>query len=119
IHCQVRMKYRVAVLDSPNGAILSEVQTFRGKFDSTHAALYYPWPKIIDPTDLAGRREIVVPPSGFVAGVYARSDVAHGVSKAPANEVAMGAIDLELLLNKSQQDLLNPLGINCLRFFTN
>jgi hypothetical protein len=116
-HCQVRMKYRVAVLDSPNNEILSEVQAFRGKFDSTHAALYYPWPKIIDPTDIAGRREIVVPPSGFVAGVYARSDVAHGVSKAPANEIPFGAIDLELLLNKSQQEILNPLGINCLRFF--
>lgn len=118
-HCQVRMKYRVAVLDAPNNMIISEVQNFRGKFDSTHAALYYPWPKIVDPTDTAGRREIVVPPSGFAAGVYARSDVAHGVSKAPANEVALGAIDLELLLNKSQQDILNPLGINCLRFFPN
>ncbi len=118
-HCQVRMKYRVAVLDSPNDMVISEVQGFRGKFDSTHAALYYPWPRIVDPTDTAGRREIVVPPSGFVAGVYARSDVAHGVSKAPANEVALGAIDLELLLNKSQQDILNPLGINCLRFFPN
>jgi hypothetical protein len=71
----------------------------------------------MDPLDLDGRREIIVPPAGFVAGIYARSDVANGVSKAPANEVAIGAIDLELLLNKAQQDVLNPIGVNCFRFF--
>jgi phage tail sheath protein FI len=116
-HCEIRMKYRIAVLDAPNNFIVSEVQAFRGKFDSSYAALYYPWEKIIDPLDPDARREIVVPPSGFVAGIYARSDVAYGVSKAPANEVAIGAIDLELLLNKAQQDVLNPVGINCFRFF--
>jgi uncharacterized protein len=116
-HCEIRMKYRVALLDSPNDAIVSEVQAFRGKFDSSYAALYYPWLKIVDPLDPDGRREIVVPPSGYVAGICARSDIAHGVSKAPANEVALGAIDLELLLNKAQQDVLNPVGINCFRFF--
>lgn len=116
-HCEIRMKYRIAVLDAPNNFIVSEVQNFRGKFDSSYAALYYPWPKIMDPTDLDNRREIVVAPSGFVAGIYARSDVANGVSKAPANEVALGAIDLELLLNKAQQDVLNPIGVNCFRFF--
>jgi len=116
-HCEIRMKYRVAVLDAPNNFVVSEVQNFRGKFDSSYAALYYPWPKIIDPLDPDGRREIVVAPSGFVAGIYARSDIANGVSKAPANEVALGAIDLELLLNKAQQDVLNPIGINCFRFF--
>jgi hypothetical protein len=118
-HCEIRMKYRVALLDSPDNSIVSEVQTFRGKFDSSYAALYYPWIKIINPLDLDGRQEIVVPPSGYVAGICARSDVLHGVSKAPANEVALGAIDLELLLNKAQQDILNPLGINCFRFFPN
>jgi hypothetical protein len=116
-HCQVRMRYRVAVLDSPNNQIVSEIQDFRGKFDSTHAALYYPWVTIIDPLDPHGRREINVPPSGFVAGIYARTDVLHGVFKAPANEVALGAIGLEFLLNKAQQDVLNPVGINCFRFF--
>jgi Bacteriophage tail sheath protein len=116
-HCEIRMKYRVALLDSPNNFIVSEVQQFRGKFDSSYAALYYPWPRIMDPLDPDNRREIVVSPSGFVSGICARSDVAHGVSKAPANEVALGAIDLELLLNKAQQDVLNPIGINCFRFF--
>jgi phage tail sheath protein FI len=116
-HCEIRMKYRVALLDSPDGFIVSEVQTFRGQFDSSYAALYYPWLKIIDPLDPDARREIIVPPSGYVAGICARSDDANGVSKAPANEVPIGAIDLELLLNKAQQDVLNPIGINCFRFF--
>jgi phage tail sheath protein FI len=116
-HCQVRMRYRVAVLDAGDFQALSEVQDLRGKFDSTHAALYYPWLTILDPLDANGRREIQVPPSGVVAGIYARTDVLHGVFKAPANEVALGAIGLEFLLNKAQQDILNPLGINCFRFF--
>ncbi len=116
-HCEVRMRYRVAVLDAPNGLALSEVQDFRGRFDSTHAALYYPWLRILDPLDPNGRREIDVPPSGVVTGIYARTDVLHGVFKAPANEVALGVIGLETVLNKAQQDVLNPLGINCFRFF--
>lgn len=116
-HCQIRMKYRVALLDSPNDYALSEVRNFRGQFDSTHAALYYPWIMAVDPLDRDGRREIELPPSGYVAGICARTDVLHGVSKAPANEVVLGAIGFEKLLNKAQQDVLNPEGINCFRFF--
>jgi phage tail sheath protein FI len=116
-HCQQRMKYRVAVLDAMDGQVVSEVKDFRGQFDSTHAALYYPWITIVDPLDPDGRREIDLPPSGFVVGIYARTDVLHGVFKAPANEVVLGAIGFETLLNKAQQDILNPLGINCFRFF--
>ncbi|HEY0173711.1 MAG TPA: phage tail sheath subtilisin-like domain-containing protein, partial [Pyrinomonadaceae bacterium] len=112
-----KMRYRVAVLDSPDGFVLSEVRNFRGKFDSKHAALYYPWVTVGDPNDPDGVREIELPPSGFVAGIYARNDVEHGVFKAPANEVVRGAIGFETLLNKSQQDVLNPEGINCFRFF--
>jgi phage tail sheath protein FI len=112
-----KMRYRVAVLDSPDAFVLSEVRNFRGKFDSKYAALYYPWVKVLDPNDPDGIREIELPPSGFVAGIYARNDVEHGVFKAPANEVVRGAIGFELLLNKSQQDVLNPEGINCFRFF--
>ncbi|MCO6434999.1 phage tail sheath family protein [Nitrosomonas nitrosa] len=115
-HCE-RMRYRVAILDSPNDQVLSEIQEFRGKLDSKYAALYYPWIKIIDPLDPDGRREIFVPPSGFVAGICARTDVLHGVFKAPANEITLGGIGFEQLLNKAQQDILNPLGINCFRYF--
>jgi hypothetical protein len=117
IHCQIRMRYRVAVIDSPANQVLSEVRDFRGKFDSTHAALNYPWITVVDPLDPEGRREINLPPSGFACGIYARTDVLYGVSKAPANEVVFGAVNFERLLNKAQQDVLNPLGINCFRFF--
>jgi uncharacterized protein len=117
IHCEIRMRYRVALLDSPDDFVLSEIRNFRGRFDSTHGALYYPWVTVIDPLDPDGRREIHLPPTGFVAGICARTDVRHGVFKAPANEVVLGAIGFEKLLNKAQQDVLNPAGINCFRFF--
>src|SRR5207249_8550375 len=74
-HCQIRMRYRVAILDAPDDQVVSEVRDFRGKFDSTHAALYYPWVTVLDPLDPDGRREIELPASGFVAGIYARTDV--------------------------------------------
>jgi phage tail sheath protein FI len=115
-HCE-RMRYRIAVLDAPDRQVVSEVRDFRARFDSTHAALYYPWVTMVDPLDPDGRREIDLPPSGFVAGIYARNDAEQGVHKAPANEVVRGAIGFEVLLNKSQQDILNPEGINCFRFF--
>jgi phage tail sheath protein FI len=112
-HCE-RMRYRVAVLDAPPGQVLSDIRAFRGQLDSTHAALYYPWVRVLDPLS---RQEIDLPPSGFVAGIYARNDVEHGVHKAPANEVVRSAIGFEVLLNTAQQDVLNPEGINCFRFF--
>ena len=56
------MRYRVALLDSPNDSALSEVRDFRGQFDSTYAALYYPWVTVLDPLDPDGRREVKLPP---------------------------------------------------------
>jgi Bacteriophage tail sheath protein len=112
------MRYRIAVLDSPGGLGVSDVRAYRAQLDTTRAALYYPFVRIIDPVappDLP--REINLPPSGFITGIYARNDVDHGVHKAPANEVIRGALDLEVLVNKGQQDVLNPEGINVLRFF--
>ena len=112
-HCE-RMRYRVAVLDSIEGHVQSEVRAMRGGIDTTRAALYYPWVRIFDPVT---EREILQPPSGFVSGIYARNDIERGVHKAPANEVIRLALGFEFLLNKAQQEALNPLGINCLRFF--
>ena len=112
-HC-TNMRYRIAVLDSGDKQSIADVRDMRAKLDSTYAALYYPWITIIDP--LSGD-EINVPPSGAVCGIYARNDINRGVYKAPANEVVETAISLETILNKSQQDILNPLGINCFRFF--
>ncbi len=112
-HCQ-KMKYRIAVLDSGNNQPISGVRAMRARLDSTYAALYYPWVRVLDPIT---NEEIVLPPSGFVAGIYARNDTERAVYKAPANEVVRLAIGFEQLLNKSQQDVLNPEGINCFRFF--
>jgi len=112
-HCE-RMRYRIAVLDSPNDQTVGGVRSFRGQVDSTHAALYYPWVKVVDPVS---EDELLLPPSGFVAGIYARNDVEKGVHKAPANEVVRMAVGFEFLLNKAQQDVLNPEGVNCFRFF--
>jgi uncharacterized protein len=70
--------------------------------------------RVLDPVT---REEIHLPPSGFIAGIYARNDINRAVYKAPANEVINSALSFERLLNKSQQDILNPEGINCLRFF--
>jgi uncharacterized protein len=112
-HCE-RMRYRIAVLDAPDHQAISGIRQFRGRVDSTHAALYYPWVTTLNP--LTGE-EINLPPSGFVAGIFARNDVEKGVHKAPANEVVRLAIGFEAMLNQAQQDLLNPEGINCFRFF--
>ena len=112
-HCE-RMRYRVAVLDSGDGMGLAEVRALRGQLDSTHAALYFPWVTIIDP--LSGM-PVSLPPSGFLAGIWARNDLETGVHRAPANQVIRLATNLELRLSDAQQDVLNPLGINCLRFF--
>jgi uncharacterized protein len=112
-HC-AHMRYRIAVLDPPDDALVGEVRRYRATMDSTHAALYYPWVTVLDPFT---RQEMNTPPSGFVAGIYARNDVERGVHKAPANEVVRLAIGLEHLLNRAQQDVLNPAGVNCLRSF--
>jgi uncharacterized protein len=109
-----RMRYRIAVLDSGDGQAISDVSAMRGTIDTTHAALYYPWVLVLDPIT---RTEIELPPSGFVSGIYARNDIERAVYKAPANEIVTGAIGFERLLNTAQQEVLNPLGVNCFRFF--
>ncbi len=117
-HVEKPRRYRIAVLDAPPSKTPTEMRTERGKVDSTRAALYYPWMVIANP--LAGPnsnepREIAVPPSGAVCGIYARSDIERGVWKAPANEVVRGALRFVPEVNFGQQELLNPLGVNCLR----
>lgn len=115
-HCE-RMQYRVAVLETPENQTVTEALNFRNLRSSDHAAMYYPWVYVADPRQGRGGRRLKLPPSGFMAGVYARNDVENAVFKAPANEVVRLAIDFEQLLNQAQQDILNPNGLNCLRFF--
>lgn len=109
-----RMRFRIAVIDCGDNQSLPEVRATRALIDSTYAAFYYPWVRILDPITQA---EITLPPSGFVAGIYARVDNARGVSKAPANEELRGAMDLEFVLSSAQQEILNREGVNCFRFF--
>jgi len=109
-----RMRYRIAVIDSGDNQSVSEVRAMRAKIDSKYAAFYYPWIRVLDPVT---NSEINLPPSGFVAGIYARNDVNRAVYKAPANEVVNLAIGFEKMLNRAQQEVLNPEGINCFRFF--
>lgn len=118
-HAEARRAYRIAVLDTPPGQIPGDVRELRGQLDSRYAAMYYPWVVAPNPNARPGRedipREIPLPPSGYVTGIFARNDVQRGVHKAPANEVVRSAIRFEVDVNFAQQELLNPLGVNCLR----
>jgi phage tail sheath protein FI len=115
-HCEL-MGDRVAILDAPPGLNAQQVKEWRvdkAGYDSKYATLYWPWVKVFDP--LSGQARFV-PPSGHVAGIWARNDDTRGVHKAPANEVVRGAITLELNITKGEHDQLNPNGINCIRSF--
>ncbi len=115
-HCE-RNHNRIAILDPLPDLNPQQVKRWREhetNFDSSYAAVYYPWIKINGPDG----KPLLVPPSGHVAGIYARNDVERGVHKAPANEVVRGALDPAMQITKSEQDILNPIGVNCIRTFT-
>ena len=120
-HAEKRGLYRIAVLDSAEGDTPGDIRDTRGGIDSTKAAIYYPWVVIANPNARTGDarqpRELVVPPSGAVCGIYARNDIERGVSKTPANEVVRGALRFEQDVTFGENELLNPLGVNCLRYF--
>jgi len=116
-HCE-DMRYCIAVLDCRERMNLSDVRAYRAQLDTTRAAFYYPFVRIFDPTSPSDLpREINLPPSGFMSGIYARNDIEHGVHKSPANEVVRSALGFEVMIDKGQQDILNPEAINCLRYF--
>lgn len=105
--------YRVAILDPPEDRVgMQEIREWRSRFDTAYAALYYPWIVARDETTGAG---LTLPPSGAVSGVIARTDLADGPHRAPANQVVVGADALSLPVSADEQAVLNPLGINCLR----
>jgi phage tail sheath protein FI len=115
------LRYRIAVVDGPPESSMNQIREFRGRFDSKYAALYHPWIVTLDPLERAAQgappRKLYLPPSGFVCGIYARTDIERGVHKAPANEIVRGLTEFEININKARQDVLNPEGINALRFF--
>jgi len=115
-HCE-RLGDRVAILDAPPDLMPQEVHKWRmvtAGYDSSYAALYYPWIEVMDPVS---KRPIHIPPSGHIAGIWARNDSTRGVHKAPANEVVLGATGLAYSVTKGEQDVLNPNGVNCIRAF--
>ncbi len=115
-HCEL-MGDRMAILDPPPGLNAQQIKEWRvdnAGYDSKYAALYWPWVKVFDPATGQMR---YVPPSGHIAGIWGRNDDTRGVHKAPANEVVRGAVALETQITKNEHELLNPVGINCLRAF--
>ena len=86
---------------------------------SENAALFYPWVEVSDPVGVGRNPRRMVPPSGHLAGIFARTDVTRGVWKAPAGieSVVNGAVDVQHRLVDADQDLLNPIGVNCIRQF--
>ena len=113
-HCE-NLASRFAVLDLPrNARKVNEILAHRDIFSSSYAGLYHPWLQVFDPLD---KKNIAIPPSGSVIGLFARSDNARGVHKAPANEVVRACVGLDCQFNKGEQDILNPKGVNLIRSF--
>ncbi len=114
-HCEL-MRYRFAVVEPPAGSGIRDARTHRQNFDTTRGATYYPWLVVAD--EFGERGDLLkVPPSGHVMGIYARTDTERGVWKAPANEVVRGILQFETTLTKGEQDILNPVHVNCFRDF--
>jgi phage tail sheath protein FI len=120
--CEER-KDRFAVLDPLQGSVIGsggpdDVVLQRNRHDSLYGAIYYPWLRVRDPLDAESTEGLLVPPSGHVLGIYARTDTERGVHKAPANEVIRGITGLEVKLSDREQAVLNPANINVIRDFT-
>ena len=114
---------KMAILDTPPGLNATRALEWRARLarDSAFAALYYPNVVVSNPLARPGATNgelyLTVPTAGHVAGVWARTDGARGVWKAPANEAVRGITRLENDVTNGEQDLLNPEGVNCIRSF--
>ncbi|HEX7317564.1 MAG TPA: phage tail sheath C-terminal domain-containing protein [Pyrinomonadaceae bacterium] len=123
IQCE-RLKDRFAIFSATEAEQNLAINQIRPPQDSTYGAYYLPWVRVVATHTPEGH--LLVPPTGHLAGIYARVDVERGVHKAPANEVVRGIVTRDLsgehkplkyLLNKQQQDILNPKGVNVIRDF--
>jgi phage tail sheath protein FI len=108
------LMYRFAILQSPVKAPLPARHTPSVPSQRGYAAYYFPWLQITNPSTGV---PVLVPPGGHIAGIYARSDNNVGVHKDPANEIILGIDQLQLPINNQAQSILNPIGVNCLRYF--
>jgi uncharacterized protein len=123
-HCaDENLQDRFAIVDGlPNAAAITDV-AIKGALDGTpegksdYAALYFPYITVTnrEPGPQKGPARIDLPPSGFVAGIYARVDNARGVHKAPANEDVRGAVAVARQITKREQGGVNLKGINVIR----
>lgn len=140
-----RTQDRVAILDGPatvdNVEALTRVATVSGaateeaapaeggkkppaqrpglrprESEGGYGAFYYPWIIVRDALDPDS--QIQMAPSGHLAGLYARTDAERGVHKAPANLPIRGALGVSRIVSRAEQDVLNPAGVNCIRYFT-
>ncbi len=118
-----RLQDRLAIVSAPRNR--DRIEEIRPPRDTSYAAFYYPWVRVFD---ASRQTNVLVPPAGHVAGIYARTDLEHGVHKAPANEDVRGLTagslrsgdePLEFTLVNSEQDVLNPRGVNVIRDFRN
>jgi phage tail sheath protein FI len=116
-----RLRNRFAIVSVPENS--GDINLIHPSRDSTYAAVYYPWLRIMDP---ATQADFTVPPAGYMAGIYASTDIDRGVHKAPANVVVSGIVTrdlgpnrkpLEFTLSKGEHDILNPIGIDVIRDF--
>lgn len=113
-HCE-NMGSRFAILDLPRDVRnVNDIIAQRDIFDTSYAAMYHPWVKVFDPLI---KNSAAIPPSGSIAGIYARSDNSRGVWKAPANEVVSACVGLDCAYTAGEQDILNPRGVNLIRSF--
>jgi hypothetical protein len=112
IHCETAGD-RFAILDSRVGDSKEDVWNQWRAIDGKNGAIYYPWVRVQG----FGGKTALVPPCGYVVGVYARTDHSRGVHKAPANEVLQGVLGLERSISDDDQAFLNSNRVNCLRFF--
>lgn len=119
-----KMKSRMVLVDPPQGSELRTEGDVNGLTlpTSTYTALYYPWVRVTNPYFHAEKNPgapvtVLVPPSGFAAGMWSRIDGRRGVWKAPAGvETALlGVSGLEFQVEDGEQEQLNPLGVNCFR----
>jgi phage tail sheath protein FI len=117
-HCEM-MHDRFGLLDTPADIVrekngMQAVLSWRSRFDSTFGALFYPWIRTIHPVT---GRVLEMPPSGHIAGLYARTDLEVGVHKAPANATLLGVVAPTIEVGDAEQGLLNPRGVNAIRTF--
>jgi hypothetical protein len=111
-HCS-SLKDRFAILNTQINAAV-QPENISIPTDNKYAAIYFPWINIIDPVTSDKKS---IPPSGHIAGIYARTDTERGVHKAPANESIRGVVSLQVNIDKSKQEILNNRGINVIRYF--